>query len=146
MSVLHYVQKKRPGRKFLDTARGFLLGFEALEKTDVGANLPGGFQAGDALVVPELLVCVCAGDEDDVGFGVVYGCAGGADAREVDVCCYNLFAGEVAAAFGEDLVFNVEGGDVGADVLIDGLGYCYGTCVGWIRVCDDDGYGRLGKV
>ena len=66
-----------------------------------------------------MLVGVGAGDKDDVGAGAVFGGFGGADAGEVDVEADDFFPGEVTATFGEDLVFDVEAGDVGADVLLD---------------------------
>lgn len=53
--------------------------------------------------------------------------AGSADAGEIDVIRDDFFARQVAAAFGQDLVLDVEGGDIGADVLIYSLGYCNGA-------------------
>ncbi|KAL8933302.1 MAG: hypothetical protein Q9216_006428, partial [Gyalolechia sp. 2 TL-2023] len=121
VAIFHDVEQQGPGREFPDRARGFVLGLEALEEADVGAPVAGGLEPGDALLEAELLVGVGAGDELDVGLGGVDGGAGGADAREEDVVRDDFFAREVAAAFGEELVFDVEGGDVGADVLVDGL-------------------------
>lgn len=63
----------------------------------------------------------------DIGAGQVDSGAGGANAGEVDVIGDNLFARQMAATFGQDLIFDVECGDVGANVLIDCLGYCYGA-------------------
>ena len=73
-----------------------------------------------------LLVRVRSGDEDDVGASFIFCCFGGFDAGEVCFSIDYFFAGEMAAAFGEELVFDVETCDVGADVLV----YC---------CCDGDG-------
>lgn len=51
--------------------------------------------------------------------------AGGSNAGKVDVVGNDLFAGQMAAAFCQDLVFDVEGGNVRADVLFDCLGDCH---------------------
>ncbi len=120
VAVLDDVEEQGPRRELFDCLRRLLFAAEAFEQADVGAEGAGGVQAGDALFVAELLEGVGAGDEDDVGARVVDGGSGGADAGEVDVGGDDFLAGEVAAAFGEDLVFEVEAGDVGADVLLDG--------------------------
>lgn len=145
MPILHHVQQQRPGRELLDRARGLLLGAEALEEADVGAEGARGVQAGDAFVVAELLEGVGAGDEDDVRVGAVDGGAGGADAGEVGVVGDDFFAGQVAAAFGEDLVFDVEAGDVGADVLLDGERDGVGAFLGGVEVSKGRGKGWGGR-
>ena len=48
--------------------------------------------------------------------------AGGPDAGEVDFCAHDLLAGEMAAALGQNLIFDVEGGDIRPNVLVHGLG------------------------
>ena len=126
MSILDNVEEERPGCEFLDCLRGLLFAFEAFEQAYVGPEGAGGVQACDALFVAELLQRVCAGDEDDVGACVVDCGSGGADAGEVDVRGDDFLSGEMTAAFGEDLVFDVEAGDVGSDVLLD----CQGNRVG----------------
>lgn len=143
MTILHDIEKQRPWRELLDCPRGFLFGLEALQQANVGAPVAGSFEAGNAFVVAELLVGVRAGDELDVGLGGVDGGTGSADAGQEDVVCDNLFAGQMSAAFGQHLVFDVEGGDVGPDVMVDGLGDRYGTWVG--SVISKMGAGRTSK-
>ena len=82
-------------------------------------------QACDGGVEAEGGEGVGAGDDDDVAAGglLLAGVDGGADAREVGLFGDKLFVGEVAAAFVDDLVLEVEGGDAGGHVLGYGAAY-----------------------
>ena len=80
MPVFDDVQQQGPRRQLLDRAGGFLFRFEALEEADVGADVAGRCEPGDAVIVAVRLICVRAGDEEDVSVGSVDGSAGGADA------------------------------------------------------------------
>ena len=120
MSILHHIQQQRPGRQFPDRASGFVFAFEAFQEADVGTEISGGAQACQAFVIAVLLVGVGPCDEHDVGVRFVdrgFGCF---DAGEVDFLGDDLLPGQVATALGEELVFDVETGDVGSYVLVDG--------------------------
>jgi hypothetical protein len=70
---------------------------------------------------------VGARDDDDVAAGLLAGVHGGADPG----CEFGeggeLFVFQVAATFGGQLVFEMEGGDAGEDVRLDCAGDVYGS-------------------
>lgn len=60
-----------------------------------------------------------------------------ADTLHEDVCVDDSFAAEVAAPFGLNLVFDVEGRDAAAVVLRDGAGDHVGAAVAGVCVGDE---------
>ena len=136
-AVFDAVEAERPGREVADGLRRLRFGRAAFEDAHVGADVPGAAEALDARVVAAGLQGVGAGDDDDVGAELRGGEPAGFDALEVGFSVDDFLALQVAAALLEDLVFDVEAGDAGEVVLLDGFGDDHGAAVAGVHVGDE---------
>jgi hypothetical protein len=116
------VHEDRRRRKLRNGLAEELLGLHALDKADVRARRRRELEAVDGLVHAVHLRRVRAADDHKVGAArdLVARDDGGADAGDELLAGHDLFAEEVAAALGLDLVLDVARSDAGAVVLEDG--------------------------
>ena len=120
MTVLDDVKQQRPWCEVDDGLTCLLFAFEAFQQAAIGAEGASSTQTSDRFVVTELLICVRASDEHNVRVSLVFGCLSGTNTRQIDVQGYHFLAREVATAFSQYLVLDVEACDVGSDVMFDG--------------------------
>ena len=85
MTVLDDVKQQRPWCEVDDGLTCLLFAFETFQQAAIGAEGASSAQTSDRFVVTELLICVRASDEHDVGVGLVFSCLSGTNTRQIDV-------------------------------------------------------------